>query len=266
MNPFLIGGVALGLYLYSQSKKTPKAPHGGSGNSGGAHVPGSGGGSGGNAGGGRIPTTPTGPFDPFNLPDIDPPDQGGGGAGGGEGDSGRGGSGERTDDPAPIPVPPGTTLEDIGPYTLAITFDCQEILEGEFWFDEVFYPACARLVELDGETFDHPWVLMRALLLTAEDASCPPDAPECNLEPGCILNWTYFLGPILDVPGGEWDSSTNEGYAAFLSYSDWYGQNYAAVDAFLQSVESRLWYTDLAAHFNLHVNDAIVFVPPGEVA
>jgi len=264
MDPLLIGGIALGVYFVTRSdKKTSKTTPGGGGSggssSGGGRVPGGGGGG---SGGGSIPN---GPFDPFDLPDIDPPDQGGGGGGGSGGGSG-GGQNVRPDDPAPIPVPEGTTLDDIGPFALAVTYDCQEVLEGARWYDEVFYPACVRLVEYDGDAFNHPWVLMRALLLTATDASCPPDAPECNLEPGCILNWTYFLGPILDVPGGEWDSSTNEGYAAFLAYSDWYAQNYAAVDAFLQSVESRLWASDLAAHFNLYANEAVVFVPPGEVA
>lgn len=269
MNPLVIGGgVALGFYLYNQSKKKKTPVPGGGGNggasNGGGSIPGGGGGSGGSGSGG----IPNGPFDPFDIPD-----QGGGrggdasGGGGGSGGSGGGGGQDpRTDDPAPIPVPPGTTLADIGPYALAITYDCQDVLEGQLWFDEVFYPACVGLVELDGDTFNHPWILMRALLLTATDASCPPDAPECNLEPGCILNWTYFLGTYLDVPGGEWDSNTNEGYSAFLAYSDWYAQNYASVDAFLQSVESRLWASDLAAHFNLYVNESIVFVPPGEVA
>lgn len=265
MDPLLIGGIGLGWYLYSQSKKKKAAPSTNNGN-------GAGGGSG---AGGRTPTspvgpsnptTPTGPFDPFDLPTVDPPQQGGGGGGNNNGGGSSGGGGRPTDDPAPIPVPPGTTMDDIGPYTLGVTQDCQEIFEGERWYADVFLPACERLVQLDGPTFNHPYILARALLLTTTDAPCPPDDPDCNLEPGCFLNWTYFLGPQLDVPGGEWDSTTNEGYGAFLAYSDWYAQNYAAADAFLQGVESRLWASDLAAHFNQYVDTDIVFVPPGQVA
>lgn len=275
MDPLLIGGgIALGLFIYNQNKKKGSARTGGGGGGtdghagGGAHGGGRatpGGGGSGDGGDGRG-AVPTGPFDPFNVPDVTPPEQGGDEVEPGDGGGNGGGGAERPTDPAPLPVPPGTTLSDIGPYTLAITFDCQDVLEGAQWWSEVFYPACIRLVELDGDAFNHPYILMRALLLSATDATCPPDAPECNLEPGCILNWTYFLGPILDVPGGEWDSNTNEGYGAFLAYSDWYATNYPAVDAFLQAVESRLWSSDLAAHFNQYVDESIVFVPPGEVA
>lgn len=270
MDPILIGGIGLGLYLYSRSKKKKTT---------GSSLPPSNNGNGGGASGNRgtpssptDPSTPTGPFDPFNIPTVDPPPQGGdpqtNGGGGGRGDGGRGGGGQggRTDDPAPVLVPPGTTLDDIGPYTLGLTPDCQEVFEGERWYADVFLPACERLVQLDGPTFNHPYILIRALLLIETDESCAPDEPECNLEPGCILNWPYFLASQLDVPGGEWDSNTHEGYGAFLTYSDWYASNYAGIDAFIQSLESRLWASDLAAHFNQYVDTDIVFVPPGEVA
>lgn len=157
-------------------------------------------------------------------------------------------------DPSPVDVYPETRLEivadyDHAAYGLFITTDCDEVYEGDDWYDAVFLPRARELVLHQREAFHSPVAVMYELLVRP--------GRERN-EPGtivheCLAAWDEF------VYGTPTTSGTYSGWIddvdGYWEHAEWFAAQFPVLSSFIESVRSRLWWeSDLAEVFQAYEN------------
>jgi hypothetical protein len=158
---------------------------------------------------------------------------------------------------------------DVEPTDIYWSTDCQTVIEGDDWFEEVFVPTALQWLDYDLEAFGYtPYLLRQLLLLPNEDG-------EIYSEPACIAEWPGIKAIYLDVPGGLWDESSFDGFDNWLNAVEKYIADYPAMEAWLDSLHERLWDHPevgiiLSEWWELYVDADWTFNPPcggeGEIA
>ncbi len=221
LDPIVPAAVVGTVLLFAATKKKKKkAKGGGAGGGNGGRTPGSGGpGDNGNGGGGRLPG---GGKPPKGSDDVDPWEQ----------------CPEGWFEENGEIVCQDLTIEDddveVDPQDVFISDDCQELIEGDDWFEEVFVPTGVEWIDYDFENFGAVVYLMRQLLTLPD-----PDTEEPWVEPECIASWPPFVALVDDYPGGPMDTETEAGYQAWLDAWEAHEVAYPVVNAWLADVESR---------------------------
>lgn len=125
--------------------------------------------------------------------------------------------------------------DDMPSDAIRISPDCDEVIEGADFFDLLVQAGLKRM-DVDFENFGDVNALMRELLVY-------PDADDIHpyAEPECIAMWPDFRALEYDVPGGPWDSSTDEGYAAYLEAWEDYDANWPLMGTWLYDLQLRLF-------------------------
>lgn len=156
------------------------------------------------------------------------------------------------EDPSPVEVFPGTTIEEIEEHEhaghgLFISSDCETVYVGDRWFENVFLPQARLLVHGMPDAFHHPVAVIYELLVApSRDDDGEPTTPAA----ACVAAWGEF------VYGGYTPEGTYSGWIVddtgeYWEYLEWFDEEYPELNAALESIYRALWdEPDLAEVFD----------------
>lgn len=122
----------------------------------------------------------------------------------------------------------------VAPESLYLSDDCQEVIEGDEFFD-LLRETAIEWLEYDFKNYGNLTYLMREVLLTPDEESEDPYG-----FPECVAEWPSFQAIYLDVPGGPWDTDTTAGFNNWTAANDAYEAEYPALDAWLWELQARM--------------------------
>ena len=172
-------------------------------------------------------------------------------------------------DPRPIEIYPGTTPEDLeehvhADYGLFISSDCETVLQGERWWDDVFLPQARELVLGNPEMFHHPTAVIHELLVNLGGVHEEEVTPAQE----CAAAWVEFVYGEF-TPYGTYSGWIGAG-DEYYEYHEWFEQEYPELSRLLWDLYVDLWAEpDLGKVFDrewpgdLPDEDGLDFEPTG---